>query len=89
MSHRKRKPPRVRAACPQCRRSVPATPAALLQSAADALNACRAAGLELKVRHGVIECAEGLLLPLSDGTVVARTRLYTPFADPGGDDIDG
>lgn len=88
MSHRKRKPPRVKIACPSCRRNIPATPAALLQSAAEALNACRSAGLDLKVRHGVIESGEGLLLPLSDGTFVARTRLYTEFPVPEGDGLD-
>ena len=60
--------------------------ASLLQRAAEALNACREAGLDLKVRHGVIECPEGLLLPLSDGTIVARTRQYTEFPVSGDED---
>lgn len=87
MSRRKRKP-KIRAACPACRKSVPATPAALLQWAADALNACKAAGLDLRIRHGIAECDQGLILPLSDGTFVARTRLYTPFPVQEGDDLD-
>ena len=65
-----------------------ADPAALLQAAADALNACRDAGLKLKPRHGALHCEEGLLLPLSDGTWVARTRLYTEFPVPEGDGLD-
>lgn len=91
MSRRKRKP-KVRAACPACRRKVLATPAGLLQSAADALNAVRAAGMDLQVRHGALTCEEGLILgPLKDAGFVARTRLYTPFS-PGpsgeGDGLD-
>lgn len=84
---KRRKPRSVRVACPQCRKNLPATPAAMLQAAADALNACRRAGLDLKVRHGAIECEQGLLLPLTDGTLVARTRLYTEFLIPEGDDL--
>lgn len=80
MSHRKRKPPRVKLACSSCRRNLPVTPAVLLQAVADSLNACRAAGLDVKVRHGAIECDEGLILgPLTTAGFVARTRLYTEF----------
>ena len=78
MKHRKR-PRLVVVTCGTCRTNVPSTAAAMLGSAADALNACQAAGLGIRLRHGAIQCAEGLILPLPDGKWVARTRLYTPF----------
>ena len=62
--------------------------ARLLTRAAKALNACHAAGLDLKVRHGAISCKQGLILPLDDGSFVARTRLYTPFTELQPDDDD-
>jgi hypothetical protein len=60
----------------------------LLAAAADALNACRAAGLNLRVKHGALQCEEGLVLDLPDGSWVARTRAYTPFAPAPGDGLD-
>ncbi len=60
----------------------------LLAAAADALNACRAAGLNLRIKHGALQCEEGLVLDLPDGSWVARTRAYTPFAPPPGDGLD-
>jgi hypothetical protein len=60
----------------------------LLAAAADALNACHASGLDLRVKHGALQCEEGLILDLPDGTWVARTRLYTPFAPPSSDGLD-
>jgi hypothetical protein len=90
VTRRKRKPPRVKVACGTCQKNLPATAAALLQAAADALNACRAAGLDVRVRHGAIECDEGLIIgPLTTAGFVARTRLYEPFPaelPPGGID---
>lgn len=71
---------RLALACPECQKSSEATAAALLASVAVALNACRDAGLQLRFRHGIVQCEEGLVLDLPDGTWVARTRLYTPFA---------
>lgn len=81
MSKPKRRKPRpVRVTCPRCRDALPAAPAALLQQLADAMNACTNAGLDVKIRHGAIECDEGLILgPLTTGEYVARTRLYTEF----------
>jgi hypothetical protein len=61
---------------------------ALLGAAADALNACRAAGMNLRVKHGALQCEEGLVLDLPDGAWVARTRLYTPFTPAVGDTLD-
>lgn len=62
--------------------------AELLNAVADALNACRNAGMNLKFRHGIAQCDEGLVLDLPDGTWVARTRQYTPFPAPVGGDLD-
>lgn len=63
--------------------------AELLNNVADALNACRDAGMHLKFRHGIAQCDEGLILDLPDGTWVARTRQYTPFPALAGGDLDG
>jgi hypothetical protein len=52
----------------------------LLTTAAAALTACSDAGLKLKVRHGVISCSEGFILPLDDGSFAARTRIFTEFS---------
>lgn len=88
MSHRKPRP-RVKIACPACRRNLPPTPAVLLGQAADALNACLAAGLKIRLHGGAIECEEGLVLgPVPGSGYVARTRLYTEFPVPEGDDLD-
>lgn len=74
--------------CPECQRETPASPAVLLTAVADALNACRDAGLKLRIRHGIPQCDEGLVLDLPDGTWVTRTRTYTPFGPDLGGDFD-
>jgi hypothetical protein len=55
-------------------------PAELLEAAAKALTACHKAGLDLTVKHGILSCPEGLILPLDDGSFVARTRIFTEFS---------
>ena len=55
-------------------------PAVLLEAAAEALTACHDAGLDLTIRHGILSCPEGLILPLDDGSFVARTRIFTRFS---------
>ena len=82
------KPRRVVLACPSCRRKRSGDAGVLLAAAAEALNACRAAGLDLRVKHGALQCEEGLVLDLPDGSWVARTRQYVPFAPPPGDGLD-
>lgn len=72
----------------ECQHEAPTSPAVLLAAVADALNACRAAGLRIRIRHGIPQCEQGLVLDLPDGTWVARTRAYTPFAPPPGDGLD-
>ena len=54
----------------------------LLTATAEALNACRDAGLKVKVKHGIITCPEGFILPLDDGSFAARTRIFTEFSRP-------
>ena len=55
-------------------------PAVLLEAAAKALTDCHDAGLDLTIRHGILSCPEGLILPLDDGSFVARTRIFTEFS---------
>lgn len=74
------RPKRIAVTCPGCQKKTQATPAALLNAAVVALNACHDAGLNLKVRHGILSCPEGLILPLDDGSFVARTRIFTEFS---------
>jgi hypothetical protein len=77
---------RVAVTCSACQKNFQATSANLLQAAAQALTACRDAGINLQVKHGALVCDEGLILPLSDGGFVARTRIYTEFSRPGDED---
>jgi hypothetical protein len=77
---------RIAVTCSACQHSFQATPSSLLQIAAQALTACREAGINLVVKHGALICDEGLILPLSDGSFVARTRIYTEFSQPGDED---
>lgn len=60
---------------------------ALLGAVADALNACQSAGIDVKLKHGAVMTEAGYVLPVRDGWV-ARTRTYTEFTPPAGDDDD-
>jgi hypothetical protein len=64
------------------------TPAALLAAVADALNACEAAGMTVKLKHGAVYTREGYVLPVGDHAWAARTLAYTEFTPPPGDDLD-
>jgi hypothetical protein len=59
----------------------------LLGAVAEALTACEAAGIAVKLKHGIVTSREGYVLPVGDQWV-ARTRAYTEFAPPAGDDDD-
>jgi hypothetical protein len=59
----------------------------LLGAVADALTACEAAGIGVKLKHGIVTSREGYVLPVGDAWV-ARTRAYTEFTPPAGDDDD-
>ncbi len=59
----------------------------LLAAVADALNACEAAGLKPKLRHGIVFSRAGYVLPVSDHQWGARTLRYTEFSD-GGEEED-
>ena len=60
----------------------------LLGAVADALNACEAAGIEVKPKHGAVITRFGYVLPLGEARWGARTLAYSPFGAPGGDEAD-
>jgi hypothetical protein len=60
----------------------------LLRQVAAALNACEAAGIRVRLKHGAVITREGYVLPLGDGRWAARTLIYTEFTPPLGDDLD-
>jgi hypothetical protein len=51
---------------PKRKRRKPPDPAALLSSVADALNRCERAGLDVKLRHGIVITEHGYVLPVKD-----------------------
>jgi hypothetical protein len=59
----------------------------LLGDVAEALTACEAAGVTVKLKHGIVTSREGYVLPVG-GQWVARTRAYTEFSPAAGDDDD-
>lgn len=65
--------------CPDCGAVDMSSPAGLLNSVADVLNACADAGIKIKLRHGALLAAEGYVLPLTGGRWTARTLNYDPF----------
>jgi hypothetical protein len=70
------------------RKPSPEVPAArLLGAVADALSACGAAGLPVKLRHGAVMTPAGYVLEADGGRWVARTLAWTEFSTLGeGDD---
>ena len=60
----------------------------LLSAVADALTACEAAGIPVKLKHGAVMTPLGYVLPLGDGEWAARTLTWTEFSAPPGDDED-
>lgn len=52
------------------------------------MNACREAGLPVRLRHGIVLTRAGYVLPLEDGHWVARTRSYSPFGEDEDEDDD-
>ena len=60
----------------------------LLTAAARALNACDAAGYEVRLKHGAVMTRVGYVLPLGDGEWCARTLNWSPFSAQAGDDED-
>lgn len=59
---------------------------ALLAALAGALNACEAAGITVKLKHGAVITRNGYVLPVGDREWGARTRAYSPFGPA--DDMD-
>ena len=82
----KRHVKRIAVTCHDCGKKTQATPSSLLDAAAKALTACHDAGLDLRFKHGILTCPEGLVLQLDDGSFVARTRIFTEFSHHGDDD---
>lgn len=61
--------------------------AGLLAGVADALNACRAAGLDVQLRYDAVLTDAGFVLPATGGWVV-RPRTASPFPPPpAADDV--
>jgi hypothetical protein len=58
----------------------------LLAAVAEALTACEAAGIEVRLKHGIVVTQAGYVLPVNDRWV-ARTLAYTRFG-PADDDMD-
>lgn len=68
------------------KRPTPAAAARLLADLADVLNACEAAGIPIRLRHGAVCTGHGYVLPLADNQWAARTLTYTEFEPDEGDD---
>lgn len=62
--------------------------ARLLADVASALNACEAAAITVKLKHGAVITRNGYVLPVGDAQWGARTLAYSPFGAPEGDDGD-
>jgi hypothetical protein len=60
----------------------------LLGAVAEALTACEAAGIAVKLKHGIVVTRNGYVLPVADRWV-ARTLAWTEFTPAGDDDDDG
>ena len=68
---------------------MPHDPATLLASVAEALNACEAAGITVRLKHGAVITRNGYVLPVGDGQWGARTLAYSPFGpDDHPDEMD-
>jgi len=70
------------------RRKKARTAPALLAAVAQALTACEAAGLKVKLSHGAVATRQGYVVPLGDGRWGARTLVWTEFSPSGGSDDD-
>ena len=58
----------------------------LLALVAEALTACEAAGITVKLKHGAVMTLLGYVLPLGDGKWGARTLAWTEFSSLSPDD---
>ena len=87
--HRRRRHPAP--LCPRCLTPAGTSPAAALSAVAAALNAAEAAGVRVRLRHGIAVTRHGYVLPLKGGRWTARTLAYDPLSpleDPAGDGMD-
>ena len=64
--------------------------AGLLKDVADALNACEAAGVMVRLKHDAVLSSQGLVLPIWDQPprYAARSRLLAEFPVPPDSDDD-
>ena len=60
----------------------------LLSSVAAALTACEKAGIAIKFKHGAVWTEQGYVFHVGERTWAARTRAYTPFTPPSGEEED-
>lgn len=91
MSHHGKKHARKaarRAVCAGCGAPADRSPAGLLGQVAAALNACSAAGVKVRLRHGIVLAREGYVFPLLDGGWAVRPLLHDPDVPASGSDPD-
>lgn len=74
--------------CTRCAGRADDSPSGFLGNLAAALNACEAAGITVRLKHGAVYTRYGYVLPLTDGRWAARTLLYTEFTPPDDGDDD-
>lgn len=86
--HRKKRRRKNRpVVCPRCHAPADPSAASALSAVAAILNACEAAGIPVRLRHGVVQTREGYVLPLAGGRWTARTLAYDPLS-PADDEDD-
>jgi len=85
--HRRRRHPAP--VCLRCLTPADASPAAVLSAVAAALNAAEAAGVRVRLRHGIAVTRHGYVLPLRGGRWTARTLAYDPLSPPEDPADDG
>jgi len=60
----------------------------LLSAVAEALTACEAAGIAVKLKHGAVWTEHGYVFHVGGKKWEPRTRAYTEFSPAGSDDED-
>ena len=81
--------PRGHNVSPEPRPLAPAPDAhRLLSLVAEALTACEAAGIAVKLKHGAVWTEHGYVLQVGEKTWEPRTLAYTEFSAQAGDDED-
>ena len=60
----------------------------LLSLVAEALTACEAAGMAVKLKHGAVWTEQGYVFHVGEKKWEPRTRAYAEFSPAGSDDED-